>query len=198
MAAYAGRGQGQRGRQPRAWRSPGLPERVAAVRGPPKRPRRGRPPQAEAPQGEGRYRLRGAAEVCSPAQEAPGWPVLAPVGPAKGTDAAIRQASQAQPNPVAPGLRGLTKPAAIRPVGREPPARSAALALLIGVGVLVYGVLPRQGRLSRRAPARHGPGHQGLTDTPAAAVVCALVTPGRLVHCAVAPLPSFQGQGGED
>jgi hypothetical protein len=156
--------------------------------------RRRRPPRARAA-----IVCAGLQRSAAPAQEAPGWPVLAPpVGPAKGTDAAIRQASQAQPSPVAPGLRGLTKPAAIRPVGREPPARSAALALLIGVGVLVYGVLPRQGRLSRRAPARHGPGHQGLTDTPAAAVVCALVTPGRLVHCAVAPLPSFQGQGGED
>src|SRR5262245_23701780 len=40
MAAYAGRGQGRRGRQPRPGRYHILPSQVAAVRVPPKRPRR--------------------------------------------------------------------------------------------------------------------------------------------------------------
>jgi hypothetical protein len=51
LSASAGRGQGRRGRQPPLGRSPALHYRVEAVRAPKKRPRRGRPPKAEAPQG---------------------------------------------------------------------------------------------------------------------------------------------------
>jgi len=53
-AADAGRGPGRRSRQPRPWRSHALPSRVAAVSSLTKRARRGRPPQAEAPQVAGR------------------------------------------------------------------------------------------------------------------------------------------------
>ena len=50
IAEYDGRGQGRRGRTPRPWRYHGLHSQVEAVSVPQKRTRRGRPPQAEAPQ----------------------------------------------------------------------------------------------------------------------------------------------------
>src|SRR6266446_9507645 len=54
---YEGRGQGRRGRTPHLWRYHALHYRVEAVSSPKKRLRRGRPPKAEAPQVEVRYRL---------------------------------------------------------------------------------------------------------------------------------------------
>src|SRR5919202_3996211 len=57
IAEYEGRGQGRRGRKPRPWRYHVLHYRVEAVNIPKKRARRGRPPKAEAPQVEVRYRL---------------------------------------------------------------------------------------------------------------------------------------------
>src|SRR5262249_11197621 len=93
MAAYAGRGQGRRGRQPRPGRDPGRRYQVEAVRVPHTRTRRGRPPKAEVPQGEVRSRLRGHPEALGPAEDTPGWTVLAtPVGPAGCTDAELLQA----------------------------------------------------------------------------------------------------------
>ena len=65
----------------------------------------------------------------------------------------------------------------------EQPARMAALAMLTGVGVLVYAVLQRQVRLSLREHDRHVPGKKGPTATPTAAVGFALFTPVRLVQC---------------
>jgi hypothetical protein len=63
---YAGRGQGRRGRRPRLWRYHALHYRVEAVSSPKKRPRRGRPPKAESPQVEVRYRLVLSSEALVP------------------------------------------------------------------------------------------------------------------------------------
>lgn len=60
---YEGRGQGRRGRKPRLWRYQALSYRVEAVHWPKKRTRRGRPPKAEAPAVEVRYRLAVPPEV---------------------------------------------------------------------------------------------------------------------------------------
>src|SRR5215475_11244391 len=98
IAEYEGRGQGRRGRQPRPWRYHGLHYRVEAVSVLKKRTRRGRPPQAEAPQVEVRYRLVVHPEVLPPAEDAHGWTVLATtVQSDVCTDAEILQAYQEQP-----------------------------------------------------------------------------------------------------
>jgi hypothetical protein len=199
MAEDDGRGQGRRGRTPRPWRSPVLHSRVEASRVPQKRTRRGRPSQAEAPQGEGRARLIVAPEALVPSEDVHGWTVLATTRqPAGCPDAARLQAEQAQHSPVEPGVRWLKNPAAISPVWREQPARIAAWAMLTVVGVLVSAVIPRQVRLSLRAHDRHIPGHTGLTATPTAAVVCALFTPVTLVPFAVDDTPSLQVHGVQD
>jgi hypothetical protein len=95
IADYEGRGQGRRGRKPRPWRYHVLHYRVEAVRVPQKRPLRGRPPKAETPQVEIRYRLGVRPEAMVPVEDAAGWTVLATtVGPDKCTDAEILQAYQ--------------------------------------------------------------------------------------------------------
>ena len=127
IAEYEGRGQGRRGRKPRPWRYHGLHYRVEAVNGPKKRTRRGRPPKAEAPQVEGRYRLGVPPEAVVPSEDAHGWTVLATtVGPEECTDAEMRQAYQEQHITVEPGFRWSKNPAAISPVWLEKPARIAA------------------------------------------------------------------------
>jgi len=127
IAEYEGRGQGRRGRQPRPWRYHVLHYRVEAVNGPKKRTRRGRPPKAEAPQVEGRYRLGVPPEAVVPSEDAHGWTVLATtVGPEECTDAEMRQAYQAQHITVEPGFRWSTNPAASSPGWLEKPARIAA------------------------------------------------------------------------
>jgi hypothetical protein len=182
----AGQGQGRRGRRPRRWRSQALPYRVTAVNSPKKRLRRGRPPKAEVPQVEVRYRLRLSSEALVPAEDAHGWTVLATtLRPEACTDTERRQAYQEQHSPVAPGCRWSKNPAAISPVWLEKPARIAALAMLTVGGVLVYAVIHRQVRLSLREPDRHIPGNKGPTATPTAAVVFALFTPVTLGHVAV-------------
>jgi hypothetical protein len=187
---------GRRGRTPRPWRSPGLPSQVDAVHVPPQRTRRGRPPQAEGPQGESGSRLRGPPEALGPAEEAPGWPVLATlVGPEGGTDAEGLQADQEQHRTVAPGLRWSKNPAAIRPVRLAQPARMAAVALLTVGGWRVSAVRQRQVRLSLRAHTPHIPGKQGPTATPTAAVVFALLPPVRLGPCVVEHTTSRHGHG---
>jgi hypothetical protein len=199
MAADAGRGQGRRGRQPRPWRSPGLPDRVAAVSVPQTRARRGRPPQAEALQVAIRSRLGVRPEAGVPSEAAPGWTVLTPPGgPAQGTDVERLQAYQAHHRTVAAGWRWRQPPAAIRPVWLEQPARRAALAMLTVVGWRGSAVLQRQVRLYLRAPDRHVPGQTGLTNTPTAAVGFALCTPVLRVHFAVDTIPHLQAQGVQD
>src|SRR5499427_7328919 len=105
IAKYAGRGQGRRGRQPRPWRYPVLPDRVEAIRVPQKRPRRGRPSKAEAPQVEVRYRFVAHCEALVPSEDAYGWTVLATtLRPEVCTDTEMLQAYQEQQITVEPGL----------------------------------------------------------------------------------------------
>ena len=112
-----GRGHGRRGRKPRLWRYHALHYRVEAVHSPAKRTRRGRPPKAEAPQVEVRYRLVVHPEALVPSEDAHGWTVLATtVRPEGCTDAEMLQAYQEQQITVEPGFRWIKNPAAISPV----------------------------------------------------------------------------------
>jgi transposase len=199
IAEYEGRGQGRRGRQPRPWRYHALDSPVEAVSVPQKRTRRGRPPKAEAPQVESRYRLRVHPEALVPSEDTHGWTGLATtVGPEGCTDSELLQAYQAQHITVEPGFRGSKHPAAISPVWLEKPARIAALAMLTVVGLLVYAVIQRQVRLYLRAHAQHIPGHKGPTATPTAAVVFALFAPVMLVQFVADNRTSRQGHSLQD
>ena len=138
MADYEGRGQGRRGRKPRPWRYQTLQYRVEAVSVPKKRTRRGRPPKAEMPQVEVRYRLVVHREALVPSEDAHGWTVLATtLRPEVCTDTELLQAYQEQHVTVEPGFRWIKNPAAISPVWLEKPERIAALAMLTVVGLLV-------------------------------------------------------------
>ncbi len=199
LAAYEGRGQGRRGRTPRPWRYHVLHYRVEAVNVPKKRTRRGRPPKAEAPQVEVRYRLVVHPEVLVPSEDAHGWTVLATtLRPEVCTDTELLQAYQEQNTTVEPGFRWIKNPAAISPVWLEKPERIAALAMLTVVGLLVYAVIQRQVRLSLRDHDQHVPGNKGPTATPTAAVVFALFTPVMLVQFAVDNTISLQVHGLQD
>ena len=196
---YAGRGQGRRGRKPRLWRYHALHYRVEAVSFPKKRTRRGRPPKAEAPHVEVRYRLVVHTEALIPSEDAHGWTVLATtVQPEVCSDAEILQAYQEQNTPVEPGFRWIKNPAAISPVWLEKPERIAALAMLTVIGLLVYAVIQRQVRRYLCAHDRQIPGNKGPTAMPTAAVVFALFTPVMCVHFAVATTPRFQVHGVQD
>ena len=196
IAEYEGRGQGRRGRKPRPWRYHILHYQVDAVSIPQKRLRRGRPPKAEAPQVEVRYRLGVRSEAVVPSEDAPGWTVLATtVGPEKCTDVETLQAYQEQHITVEPGFRWIKNPAAISPVWLEKPERIAALAMLTVVRLLVYAVIQRQVRLYLRDHNQHIPGNKGPTATPTSAVVFALFTPVTLVHFAVDDTPCLQVHG---
>jgi hypothetical protein len=80
--------------------------------------------------------------------------------------------------------------AAIPPLWLEKPGRIAALALLTGVGLLVYALIQRQVRLYLHDKHLHLPGNQGLTATPTAADVLTLFTPVRLDDT---PVPHLSG-----
>jgi hypothetical protein len=190
IAAYAGRGQGRRGRPPRPWRYHPLHYRGEAVPHRQRRPPRGRPPKTELPQATGRYRLRSEVEAHVPAADTQGWTVLATTGGAEScTDAELLQAYQEQHTSVEPGLRWSKNPAASSPVGREKPERIAALAMLTVVGLLVSAVIQRQVRLSLREQNQHLPGNKGPTALPPAAVGFDRFTPVTLVHFAVDNVP---------
>src|SRR6266487_4153104 len=196
IADYEGRGQGRRGRKPHPWRYHALHYRVEAVNSPKKRTRRGRPPKAEVPQVERRYRLVVHCEARVPSEEAYGWTVLATtLRPEVCTDAEMLQAYQEQHITVEPGFRWIKNPAAISPVWLEKPERIAALAMLTVVGLLVYAVIQRQVRLYLRDHERHIPGNKGPTATPTAAVVFALLRPVTLVHFAVDNAPILEVHG---
>jgi transposase len=196
---YEGRGQGRLGRRPRPWRYHALHYRVEAVSSPKKRPRRGRPPKAEAPQVEVRYRLVVHPEALVPSEDAHGWTVLATtVRPEECTDTEMLQAYQEQHSTVEPGFRWIKNPAAITPVWLEQPERIAALAMLTVVGLLVYAVIQRQVRLYLCDHDWHIPGNKGPTATPTAAVVFALFTPVMLVQFAVDEQRSLQVHGVQD
>jgi transposase len=199
IAEYEGRGQGRRGRKPRPWRYHSLRYQVDAVSVPQTRTRRGRPPKAEVPQVEVRYRLRVHPEALVPSEDTHGWTVLATtVGPEGCTDAELLQAYQEQNITVEPGFRWIKNPAAISPVWLEKPERIAALAMLTVVGLLVYAVIQRQVRLYLRDHDRQIPGNKGPTATPTAAVVFALFAPVTLVQFAVGNTISRQVHGIQD
>src|SRR5215813_12601815 len=199
IADYEGRGQGRRGRKPHPWRYHALHYRVEAVSIPKKRARRGRPPKAEAPQVEVRYRLVVHSETLVSSEDAYGWTVLATtLRPEVCTDTELLQAYQEQHITVEPGFRWIKNPAAITPVWLEKPERIAALAMLTVVGLLVYAVIQRQVRLYLRAHDQHVPGNKGPTATPTAAVVFAFFTPVMLVQFAVDNIPYLQAQGIQD
>src|SRR5215217_1749522 len=196
IAEYEGRGQGRRGRKPRPWRYHVLHYRVEASSVPQKRTRRGRPPKAEAPQVEVRYRLVVHPEALVPSEDAHGWTVLATtVRPEVCTDAELLQAYQEQHITVEPGFRWIKNPAAISPVWLEKPERIAALAMLTVVGLLVYAVIQRQVRLYLRDHNQQLPGNKGFTAIPTAAVVFALFAPVMLVQFVVDQQPSVQVHG---
>jgi transposase len=196
IAEYEGRGQGRRGRKPRPWRYHVLHYQVETVSVARKRLRRGRPPKAEAPQIEVRYRLVVRPEALVPAEDAHGWTVLATtMQPEVCTDTERLQASQEQQITGEPGFRWIKNPAAISPVWLEKPERIAALAMLTVVGLLVYAVIQRQVRLYLREQNQQIPGNKGPTALPTAAVVFDLFTPVTLVHFAVDNAPSLHVHG---
>ena len=148
-----------------------------------RRARRGRPTKTAPPATEGGYRVVVEVEALANPEEDNGWTVLATtVSPEVSTDAEILQAYQEQHTTVEPGFRWIKNPAAIAPVWLEKPERIAALAMLTVVGLLVYSVIQRQVRLYLRTHAQQLPGNKGLTATPTAAVVLALLRQVALVQ----------------
>jgi transposase len=199
IAQEEGRGQGQRGRQPKRWRYHTLHYRVEAFTQRQKRTRRGRPAKAEAPQEETRYRLVVTPEALAQAEQEQGWTVLATtVDPAACADERLLRAYQEQNSTVEPGLRWIKNPAAITPIWLEKPERIAALAMLTVVGLLVYGLMQRQVRLYLQEHEQHVPGNKGPTDTPTAAVVMALFTPVMMVQLQVDKTVVHQVYGWQD
>jgi transposase len=183
IAQEEGRGQGQRGRTPKRWRSHALHYRVEACTHHPKRTRRGRPPKTEPLQEETRYRLVVEAEALPQTAAEQGWTVLATTIDAETcSDAQILHAYQEQNSTVEPGLRWIKNPAAITPVWLEIPERIAALAMLTVLGLLVYGLIQRQVRLYLQVHQQHVPGNKGPTAIPTATVVLALFTPVMMVQ----------------
>jgi hypothetical protein len=148
-----------------------------------RRARRGRPATMEPPPLESGDRVVVAVEALATPHAAKGWAVLATTVSAEGcTAVAMLQAYQDHKTTVEPGFRWLKNPAAIAPVWREKPTRIAALAMLTGLGLLVYRVIQRPVRLYLRTHDQPLPGTKGLTATPTAAVVWALVAQVALVR----------------
>jgi hypothetical protein len=183
IAEYEGQRQGHRGRRPRLWRYHVVRYHSVAETRRTRRPRRGRPAtMAPPPMASGDRRVVEVEALATP-EEDKGWTVLATTVDAEGCpDADILQASQAHNTTGEPGFRGIKKPAAMAPVWREQPARIAALAMLTGLGLLVYRVIQRQVRLSLRLQHPPLPGNRGLTATPTAAVVLAWCTQVALIQ----------------
>ena len=175
IAAYEGRGQGRRGRQPRPWRYHTLRYGIVAESRRTRRARRGRPAKTDPAPTESGYRLVVEVEVRRQPEEDNGWTVLATtVRPEEGTDTEILQAYQDQTTTVEPGFRWIKNPAAIAPVWLEKPARIAALAMLTVIGLLVYSIIQRQVRLYLHTHGQQVPGNKGTTAIPTAAVVLSL------------------------
>jgi transposase len=175
IAEYEGQGPGHRGRRPRLWRYHAVRYQSVAATRRMRRTRRGRPAKLEPPPLESGYRLVVEVEALANPDEDNGWTVLATTVSAAGcADAELLQAYQDQTTTVDPGFRWIKNPAAIAPVWLEKPERIAALAMLTGLGLLVYRVIQRQVRLSLRTHAQQLPGNKGLTAIPTAAVVLAL------------------------
>jgi transposase len=183
IAEYEHRGPGQRGRRPPAWRYHAVRYRVVADTRRVRRVRRGRPAKTDPPPTEAGYRLVVEVEALANPEEENGWTVLATtVSPEVSTDAELLQAYQEQHTSVEPGFRWLKNPAAIAPVWLEKPERIAALAMLTVGGLLVYSIIQRQVRRYLRTHEQQLPGNKGLTATPTAAVVLALLAQVALVQ----------------
>jgi transposase len=76
-----------------------------------------------------------------------GWLVVATtIEAASCGDREIVQAYRDQTSTMEKGFRWITNPAAISPIWLEKRQRMAALAMLTGVGLLVYGLIQRQVR----------------------------------------------------
>src|SRR5262249_37817346 len=169
-----GRGQGHRGRQLRPWRYPTRHYRIVADTRRPRRARRGRPAKTAPPPTESGYRLLVEGEALANPEEDNAWSRLATtVGPETGPAAGILQAYHEQHTTVDPGCRWIKNPAAISPVWLENPERMAALAMRTVVGLLVYSIIQREGRLYLLPQEQQVPGKKGTTATPTAAVVLA-------------------------
>src|SRR5215813_4981725 len=172
IAAYEGRGQGRRGRQPRPWRYHTLRYGIVAESRRTRRARRGRRAKTDPAPTESGYRLVVEVEVRRQPEEDNGWTVLATtVRPEEGTETEILQADQDQTTTVEPGFRWIKTPAAIAPVWLEKPERIAALAMLTVIGLLVSSIIQRQVRLYLHTHAQQLPGNKGMTAMPTAAVV---------------------------
>ena len=183
ITVYEGRARGRRGRRPQPWRYHTLRYRVEAFSQRQKRVGRGRPPKAEQPQVEQRYRVVVEWEAVDRTEDEHGWTVLATtVGGEVCTDAEILQAYHDHHSTVEPGFRWIKNPAAIAPVWLEKPERIAALAMLTVVGLLVYALIQRQVRLYLHEQHQALPGNKGPTTMPTAAVVLTLFSPVMLVQ----------------
>ena len=148
-----------------------------------RRARRGRPAKTDPLPTESGYRLGVEVDALPHVEEDNGGTGLATTVRAETcTDADILQAYQEQTTTVEPGFRWIKNPAAIAPVWREKPERIAALAMLTVLGLLVYSVIQRQGRLYLLTHDQQLPGNKGRTAVPTAAVVVALCAQVALVH----------------
>jgi transposase len=183
IAAYAGQGQGRRGRRPRPWRYHPVRYSIVAETRRTRRARRGRPAKTDPPPIESGDSLVLEVEALVNSEEDNGWTVLATTLRAEAcADAEILKAYQDQNTTVEPGFRWIKNPAAIAPVWLEKPERIAALAMLTVVGLLVYSLIQRQVRLYLHTHAQQVPGNKGATATPTAAVVVSLFAQVALVQ----------------
>lgn len=196
IADSTGRGQGRRGRKPRLWRSHMLHSRVEVSCHRQKRARRGRPPKTEVPQEVLSSRLVVEVNALPLPVEESGWTIVATtVGAEVCADTEMLQAYHDQNTTGEPGFRWLKHPAAISPGWLENPERMAALAMLTVVGLLVYPVIQRQVRLSRRDHEQPLPGNKGLTSLPTAAVILALCGAVTMVHLQVGAMDVLRIHG---
>jgi transposase len=174
IAAYEGRGPGQRGRRPCRWRYHTVQYQVQTAWQRKKRTGRGRPPKGAPVEEELVYHLQAAAKALAPPVATFGWLVLATtLREDTCGDAEIVRAYRDQTTTVEPGFRWIKNPAAISPVWLEKPERIAALAMLTVVGLLVYALIQRQVRQYLQQHQQLIPGNKGDTATPTAAVVLA-------------------------
>jgi len=172
IAAYEGRGLGQRGRPATPWRYHEVRYEVKAHRQHQKRARRGRPRKGEEPQEEIVYQLKVSTQALAAPVATFGWLVLATTIDASICgDAQIVRAYRDQTVTVERGFRWIKNPAAIHPVRLEKRERIAALAMLTVVGLLVYGLIQRQVRQYLQEHEATIPGNKGETDNPTATVV---------------------------
>jgi len=196
IAAYEGRGQGHRGHRPRPWRYHTVRSGIIAELRRTRRACRGRPAKTAPPPTESGSRVVVEVEVLSYPEEDHGWTVLATtVRPEEGTDTEILKAYQDQNTTVEPGFRWIKNLAAIAPVWLEKPERTAALAMLTVVGLLVYSIIQRQVRLYLHTHDQQVPRNKGATATPTAAVVLSLFTQVALVQFQIGDQESEQVYG---